>query len=242
MPSQRFSLMFALVVAAGLGLHAKEARAGLQLQLTNGNFTETVDASTPGRISYFNDSFNNGNLSIDGTLSKSTSLTDGPNLYSQLSISSFTITNLSKDTAQTLTLALSDSGFDPDSEIRPLMIFNTASATSTFNGHFSYQTFAFDGNENFKTSGPGVVATDAVDFGLPFSGSNTTTALFTPISTQFSITSVVTIQLAAGASLVGFNGASLVHAPEPGTIALALSGVPALALVVLRRRRASRAA
>jgi hypothetical protein len=75
----------------------------------------------------------------------------------------------------------------------------------------------------------------------PGASGSTTIAHFTPTKTSFSLTNVVTIDLAPHASISGFSGASLAHAPEPGTLVAALSGGPALVLGLWMKRRRRRA-
>ncbi len=240
MTTQRMLLASTLAGAMLLGLSTTCAQAGMKLSLANNGYTELVDASasSPGRISYFNDAFNGGNLTIDAVLAKSNSGVDSAKIFSQLSISSFTIIN-NTNQAQTLTLAITDTGFDPNSDVRPLVVYNSASVTSSqmTSGLLSFQTFAFDGTDYFRTSGSGVVATDAVVMALPFSGSGTTTADFSPINPQFSLTSIMTITLDAHAELTGFSGVALVHAPEPGSLASACIGLAAIAFGVRCRTR-----
>jgi hypothetical protein len=82
--------------------------------------------------------------------------------------------------------------------------------------------------------------TDEARLGPRLVASDQTTALFSPVGSQFSLTRVITITLAAGASFTGFNSDSLVHAPEPGTLVSAGIGLAALAIGVrLRNRRAA---
>jgi hypothetical protein len=235
-------------LATALGLLAPEARAGMQLSLTNGSYTETVSQGvpdpnaiyTPGKISYSNDDFN-GNLDIEGLSAKSNSASNGPGVISQLGINSFSVTNLT-GSEQILTISVSDIGFSPDNSIRPLMVFNSASGTFSqlTDGTLSFQTFAFDGTGYFQTTGPNAVSTDPVVL-TPASAGSTTMTYFTPVNAAFSLTNVMTIDLAPYATIAGFSGVSLVHAPEPSTFAVALSAAPILAAGLFMRRRGAAA-
>ena len=165
---------------------------------------------------------------------------NGPGVVSELDLSSFTVTNLT-GSQQTLVISASDVGFSPDSASRPLVVLNTASGTfgGLTSGSISFQTYAYDGTGYFQTSGPGVVATDPVNL-APNSDGYTTQTSFTPTNgplDQFSLTDVATITLDAYASVSGFTGVSLAHAPEPGALALVLSGSIALGIGRRVRRR-----
>jgi hypothetical protein len=216
------------------------ARAALTLQVSSGSYSEQVsDTTSSGSILYSNTSYDGGIFAIYGLLARSNSTTDGPSNISQMSIASFTLQNTSSS-AQTLTISLSDTGFDPDNAIRPLLVYNSASATfgqlTPGSGTLTFQTYAYDGTALFQT-GAGTVSPDPVVL-TPTSNGYTTTAPFTPVNAQFSLTSVMTIELAAGASITGSTGLALVHAPEPGTAVLAFSGSLPLAIGLwLRRRR-----
>jgi hypothetical protein len=222
----------------------KTARATLQLKLGSGNTSlQVVDTDGDGRIFYGNADFD-GRFDITLALATSTAAYDGDHTLSELSLSSFTIANKT-GSEQSLTLMMSDIGFDPNSSVRPLTVYNTASATTRqlSTGSLSYQTFAYDGSGEdtyFRTSGPGVTSTEAVNLNLPSSDSLTTSAYFYPVNGQFSLTGVMTITLSAGGSLTGFNGDSLVHAPEPGTFATACIGLTALAFGGRIRRKTRR--
>ena len=61
--------------------------------------------------------------------------------------------------------------------------------------------------------------------------------VFNPLNDRFSLTNVTTLTLAPRAEIAGFTGVSLVHAPEPGTLTLALAGLPLLAVGLWRGRR-----
>lgn len=233
----------ALVGVVSLWFSSTQARAALTLQVSSGSYSEQVsDTTSSGSIFYSNTSFDGGIFAIYGLLARSNSATDGPANPSQLSIASFTIQNTSS-IAQTLTIELSDTGFDPNDAIRPLWVYNSASATfgqlAPDSGTVTYQTYAYDGTGLFHT-GPDPQTVSPVPVVLtPISTGYTTTVPFTPINAQFSLTSVLTVELAAGASITGSTGLSLVHAPEPGTAALAASGsLPlVIGLWLWRRRR-----
>jgi hypothetical protein len=68
-----------------------------------------------------------------------------------------------------------------------------------------------------------------------------TTAPFSPTHSQFALTDILTLTLAPGSVLSGFTGVSLMHAPEPGTLTLAFSGLIALGIGPWLRRRGRRA-
>lgn len=248
-------MALALLGSASLMFSAAPARAGLTLRLSSGSYSEQVSETTPsgsvpassgfvstapGLVSYSNFSFDGGLFAIYGLLARSNSATDGPLNPSQMSIASFTIQNLSS-TAQTLTISLSDTNFDPNDAIRPLWVYNSASATfgqlAPDSGRLTFQTYAYDGMALFHT-GPdsSTVSPDPVVF-TPISKGDTTSAPFNPVNAQFSLTSVMTIELAAGASITGSTGLSLVHALEPGTAALAFSGILPLTIGLWYRRR-----
>jgi hypothetical protein len=249
----RFNLRRLMAMAffgmASLLFPEAPARAGLTLLLSSGSYSEQVSEATPsgsvtawsgsvttspGSVSYGNSSLF-GLFSIQMISAESNSLANGPGVISEMNIDSLKISNLSS-AAQTLTISMSDTGFQPDNATRPLMVYNTASATfrGLSNGTLTYQTFAFDGTALFQT-GAGAVSTDPVVL-TPNSTGSTTLGYFTPQNDEFSMTSVMTIQLAGGA-IVTFDGDSLVHAPEPGTAALAFTGTLPLAIGLWYRRR-----
>lgn len=238
--SPRRLLVVALMGSMALFTTMTPAQAALTLRLSSGNFSDEASApsSSPNSLNYTNNSFG-GLFRIESLGEKSNSSSDGPVKFSQLDSRSFDIENLSAE-SQILTISLSDTGFDPNSEIRPLWIYNSASLafSQLTGGKLTFQTFAYDGNDLFRTSGEGVVSTAPVII-TPMAGGSTTTAPFSPIA-QFSLTNVMTVELAGGASISGFIANSIVHAPEPGSVTLALSAMPLLGVVVLRRRRATR--
>jgi hypothetical protein len=196
--------------------------------------------SLPGQLFYSNADFNKA-VSISMLQATSNSASNGPGVISQLGLGSVAITNLT-GSEQVLTISVSDVNFIPDSSKRPLGVYNSGSGTFGMlsDGSITFQTYASSGNQYFQTTttDPGVVSTAPVVI-APGASGTTTTAYFSPTNSMFSITEVVTIDLKPHASIVSFGGASLVHAPEPGTLAVALSGGPALALGLwIRRRRA----
>jgi hypothetical protein len=213
------------------------ARAALTIQLSaGGNAPVTVaDATSSGYVGYSNSSLFGGLFSVQGLFALSNSLTNGPGVISELISGANVIQNLT-GSDQTLTITIGDTGFEPDAAIRPLQVYGTASATfyGLKDGTLSFQTYASDSNTLLQTTGGGIVFTDPVTL-LPNSAGDTAVTSFTPQNPQFSVTDVITIDLSAHAS-VGFNGDSLVHAPEPGTAALALSGTLALAVGLWCRR------
>jgi hypothetical protein len=237
-PVKMFPIVLSLAGAVILG-SSSPARATMQLKLASGNDSVLISTETsPGKIYYSNDSFTN-TFALDMVSAKSNSAFDGPNVYSELDIKSFSVTNLT-GSQQTLTLTLSDVGFDPNSGERPLTVYNSASGTFSqlSTGTLSFQTFAYDGSAYFQT-GPGAVATAPVIL-TPAASGYTTTAPFSPQGSQFSLTNVMTITLDPYAELSGFSGVSLVHAPEPGALTIILSGLTALAFGDRLRRRGRR--
>lgn len=229
----------ALAGAVCLVLSAAQARGSLTIQLSSGANTPVAvaDTTSSGYVGYSNNSLF-GLFSVQGLFALSNSLTNGPGVISEIISGANVIQNLTGST-QTLTIRISDTGFTPDDAIRPLWVYNTASATfyGLKDGTLTFQTYASDGNGLFET-GAGTASPDPVTL-QPNSAGYTTAGTFTPASQgpEFSITDVITIRLSAHAS-AGFNGDSLVHAPEPATAALAFSGALPLAIGVwLRRRR-----
>jgi len=107
--------MGAVIIGTAILLLAPaSARASLTLRISTGsNFDEVSDPTTLGSIDYSKSSFG-GLFAIQMLSADSNSSTDGPSALSQLSIDSFKVQNLT-GISQTLTISLSDSGFDPDS-------------------------------------------------------------------------------------------------------------------------------
>jgi hypothetical protein len=233
--------VMAIVAGAVILGASSPARASMELKLESGSTSTLLTEANPGNgIFYSNTSFA-GDFSLTMLSAESNSSFDGPTVFSELDLQSFTLKNLT-GSQQTLTLTLSDVGFDPNTSARPLVVYNSASATFSqgTSGSLTFQTFAFDGTGYFQTSGPGTVSTDPVIL-TPASSGSTTTADFSPQNAQFSLTNVMTITLDPGASIAGFTGVSLVHAPEPGALALVFIGLISLGVGHRLRRRGGRA-
>jgi hypothetical protein len=227
-------------------LGSSPARASMELEISSGGTTlPTIGETSPGIIDLSSGvSLDSGQVTIGMVMASSNSASNGPGVVSQMGVGSVFVSN-SSGIVETIVLTLSDVGFSPDSASRPLNIFNSASVNfSTLLGPNSsdsvtFQTYAYDGTGYFQTSGNGVVSTASVVLPTMANGS-TTTAAFTPANSQFSLTDILTIKLDPGASIFMTSGNSLVHAPEPGALALVGSG--AIALVFGRRFRRRRAA
>jgi hypothetical protein len=117
----------------------------MQLELQSGNTSALLTEASPGAgIDYRHKVFA-GTFLIQTLSAQSNSSFDGPTVDSEVEVQSFTVKNLTRS-PQTLTLRLSDVGFDPNSPERPLTVSNSASVTfSKGTGALTLQTFAFDG-------------------------------------------------------------------------------------------------
>jgi hypothetical protein len=227
----------ALVVGAAILGTAAPARSEMQLELQSGGTSVTLKEASPGAGIDYSGQFAS-TFSIKTLSAQSNSSVDGPGVAPELEIQSFTVKNLTKS-QQTLTLTLSDVGFTPVSS-GSMTISNSASGTfSKGTGSLTFQSVAFDGTAYFQTSGPGTVATAPVTLTNLVSQGGPTTASFNPNNSQFSLTGILTLTLAAGSELSGFTGDPNVpvQAPEPGALALVFSGLVALGIGHWLRRR-----
>jgi uncharacterized protein (TIGR03382 family) len=134
--------------------------------------------------------------------------------------------------ASTLTFSLTDTGFGSGPTNTFLATFG-----GTNNGSTSTLRASVDGtNTEF-----GAPAASSLTLG-PFSGASFAQTLgttFPTVPNPYSMTLTTTVALVAGAASQSSDGHILSAAPEPGTVALALSGLPVLGLLWARRRRLS---
>jgi hypothetical protein len=248
--SNSFPIVAVLFGSFTLGV-ASPARAVMQLEITDITDGVTLplvtDSATPGLISESSVSFDIGKLLISTAIATSNSASSGPGVAAQLGIGSVFVSNTTGST-KTIVLTVTDVGFTPEgSGPSGMDVYNSASVTyfkGSSQDSVTFQTFVYDGaNSPFVTTandpdGPNdskLVATDPVILSPAASGA-TTRAEFNPQSSQFSMTDVMTITLASGSSIFTTSGISVVHAPEPGALALVISALP-MTLLLWRSKR-----
>jgi hypothetical protein len=135
--------------------------------------------------------------------------------------------------ASTLTFSLTDTGFG-NAAVRNFL----ATFGGTNNGATSTLKASIDGT-NTEFGQPAASTVTVGPFSTPSFGgpSGTVEANFPTVTNPYSMTLMTTVALAAGASSQSSDGHILVGTPEPAAAVLALSGVPALGALWLRRRR-----
>jgi hypothetical protein len=229
-----------MMAAAAILGSVSSARATIQVELQSGTTSVLLTEGSPSQVIEFSQRHFAGAFAIKRLTADSNSSFDGPTVRSELGIGAFTVKNRT-DQRQTLTIIVSDVGFNPSSDERPLTVYNSASAHFTKgSGSLTFQTFAFDGMGYFRMTGPGTVATDPVILTADLTGGAAFTH-FSPQNAQFSLTNVTTITLDPDSWIAGFSGMSVVDNPEPGALVLVCTGLFALGVGHRLRRRGGRA-
>jgi len=147
--------------------------------------------------------------------------------------------SISSNGAGTATLVFSQNNLTSPVGAGTIFESITAQFLGGATGTFAYTTYGSQANTLYTTV-PVVAPPTVTSTGTVNTSGGTSTGAFTSVN-PFSLTQVLTINFTS-AGRVSFSSDSSAQfttaTPEPSTIALAVTGVPALGLFWLRRRRA----
>jgi hypothetical protein len=244
--------MAALVGLALLGTPGK-ASAQIEIDFSVDGGARTFGASSGGSLATFSGTVGglyNVVITVGNTNSPGT-----PGLAFDTQ-SNNTVTSLFTSGTHTLTVFVSSTGFTTPQSPPPTTLSSSFSAVALTGGtiNYNFQSFADPTNRLFggipATPGLPVFPVPAPDTATPNLTSSTTgqagtgvlanSALFSPNGATYSLTNALSITTNAAFSLTNFSGNTRVTpnpVPVPAGLALALSGLPALGLGWLRRRR-----
>jgi len=235
---------FAILVGVVL-FKAPSARADFQLEIQSNNGSNVVITDggkgdtnpLTGAITYMG-MFGGYELSLTTGVSKP--LVGGAN-EAQVAISSI---DVAFGGSGTLTIKLTDTGFNfPLSPGSSVQMVSAVTGSPSSGTSFSFQSYADASNTAFKTSGSSVSTTGVQGFFKSAVNANLATGTFTrplansPSGGAYSLTNVTTLKFGAGGGSVSLTGGTEILAAEPATMAMALSGLPVLALIRWRLRR-----
>lgn len=251
---------FTRLLAAGgvLALAAtvcSPARADFQIRLTEAGFGDLIIGdndvndldSRTGSILY-NQGF--GDFNILFAIGTSTKTQPGKN--AQVEISALDVTNTGT-AAKSIGFTIVDTGFTLPGTSGLVLVSTLAGIFDLSGGSLSFASYADaanDGLSSFPFLSAFKTPTAIVSFGestspTPFAksvrsdtleGSDTQNASGFDPSGPYSLAGMVDLSLPGGGNLNSFNAKSTMIAPAPDGIVLALSALPCLGVVVLRRR------
>jgi hypothetical protein len=257
----RRKFLFSGAVLAGIAMTglAPPARADFEVMLNYGGATITLDGTTQtvsasggastsgaiitykaGQIKVWNLTISpngsSGGFTIDATIAQSNS--PGVNNVATIGLSSLDITNQTGVNGNsTLTITTGDTGFTQPTGSNTVGVTSTISATAagtnSADATVIFHSYVDTTNKQFGTQ----AGTPGITFTVTPGNSNHDNS-FAFLSGQpipYSITQVAQITLANGDALTDGSSGTTVTAPAPASMMLALSALPILGGVYLRR-------
>lgn len=231
-------LMPALLVGGLTVLSASSARADLQvtLQEDGGAVVTVIDVPSGTSGTYGSPPIVFGDFTVN-QLGASSNSPGTPTLSKELS-STVDLTNNSS-ASHTLTIMVTDVGFTAPNNGFPIVYRSNFSPTVAVGG--TGQTGTFQGYVDPNNAPFGTTTTSGpqpLDLSSVGAFSSSATGSFTNSGGTYSVSSKTTLVFAGNGDINYSTSIILSPTPEPGTMAMAVAGLPLVGLVTwLRRRR-----